>query len=263
MMVTIFWNVFDILFLAYVFYRILLLFQGTHATQVLLGLGVLFLTTLAARDILQLRATGWMFDQFWSVAIVMLAVVFQPELRSALSHLGRHPMGGVLIAREMHFVDEILEAVDEASRRQIGVLLVLEQETGLRTFIETGTMVNGDVSKELLMSIFHYRSPLHDGAAVVQNGKLTAAGCLLPLSNEPNLAKVLGTRHRAAVGLSEISDALVVVVSEETGTISLAKGGQLIRDLDLDGLREQITSAYREQARKTVRLFRPLKGDHA
>jgi len=136
-------------------------------------------------------------------------------------------------------------------QRQMGLLLVLEQDVGLRNYAETGTMINGEISKELLMAIFHYRSPLHDGAAMIQNDRLVAAGCLLPLSNDPSLAKILGTRHRAAVGLSEFTDAWVIVVSEETGVLSLARGGRLERELTIEDLRRQLRELFESRAEKT------------
>jgi diadenylate cyclase len=128
---------------------------------------------------------------------------------------------------------------------------VIEQDVGLRNYAETGTLINGEISKELLMAIFHYRSPLHDGAAIIQNDRLIAAGCLLPLSNDPNLAKILGTRHRAAVGLSEFTDAWVIVVSEETGVLSLARGGRLERELAAENLRKLLRELYESRAERT------------
>ena len=240
----------DILLIAFVFYRLLILIKGTHAVQVIMGLAVLMVTTLIARDFLHLQATSWLLENFWSGAVVILAVVFQPELRSALAHLGSHPLGRILVSDQLAFLDELMGAVQEASQRQMGLLVVLEQDVGLRNYAETGTIINGDISKELLLSIFHYRSPLHDGAAILRNGRLEAAGCLLPLSNDPNMAKILGTRHRAAVGLSEFTDAWVIVVSEETGVISLARGGQLERELQMDDLRRRLLELYRARARK-------------
>lgn len=249
----------DILLIAFVFYRLLLLIKGTHAVQVVMGLFILMLTTLLTRDFLHLRATTWLLENFWAGAVVILAVVFQPELRAALAQLGSHPWGRILTANRQAFIDEIIGAVREAAQRQMGMLLVLEQDMGLRNYAETGTLVNGEVSKELLMSIFHYRSPLHDGAAILQNERLLAAGCLLPLSNDPGLAKILGTRHRAAVGLSEFTDAWVIVVSEETGTVSLARGGRLERDVDLEGLQRQLVALYQTRSQKTFAMASSVK----
>lgn len=247
----------DILLIALVLYRVLLLVRGTHSVQVLMGLAMLMGTTLVVRHLVHLPATSWLLDKFWSWSIVLLAVIFQPEIRTALADLGSHPMGRLIMPRRLGFIDEIMDAVREAMQRQMGLLIVLEQDVGLRNYCETGTYINGDISKELLLSIFHYRSPLHDGAAIVQNDRLTAVGCLLPLSNDPNLAKILGTRHRAAVGLSEFTDAWVIVVSEETGTLSLARGGRLERELDPEALRKRLLEHYQTRGQ------RPFGSAHA
>ncbi len=256
MMVQALWTTYflpaiDILLIAFVFYQVLLLIKGTHSVQVVMGLAVLMGMTLVIRHFLKLPAATWLLENFWSGAVVLLAVVFQPELRAALAHLGSRPLGRIIGPTQLSFIDEILGAVEEAMQRQMGLLLVLEQDVGLRNYAETGTMVNGEISKELLMAIFHYRSPLHDGAVLIQSDRLVAAGCLLPLSNDPNLAKILGTRHRAAVGLSEFTDAWVIVVSEETGVLSLARGGQLERSLTVDELRRQLIDLYQNRAQQT------------
>lgn len=241
----------DILLIAFVFYRLLVLIKGTHATQVVMGLAVLMVATLVVRNVLQLQASSWLLDNFWYGAVVILAVVFQPELRSALAQLGSHPLGRLLMPTQLSFIGEITAFIRDAMQRQMGLLIVLEQDVGLRNYAETGTILNADVSNELLTSIFHYRSPLHDGAAIIHNGRLLAAGCLLPLSNDPSLAKILGTRHRAAVGLSEFTDAWVIVVSEETGTLSMAQGGQLERELSVEDLERRLIDWYQRRSHKT------------
>jgi len=239
----------DILLMAFVFYRLLLLVRGTYTVQVLVGLLILMGLTLGVR-FLHLPACTWILETFWGGAVVILAVVFQPELRTALARLGSHPMGKILLPNPLGFIDEIIGAVREAMQRQMGMLLVLEQDVGLRNYTETGTMINGELSKELLLAIFHYRSPLHDGAALIQGDRLMAVGCLLPLSNDPGLAKILGTRHRAAVGLSEFTDAWVIVVSEETGTLSLARGGRLERELTPEDLQARLIELYQKRITK-------------
>jgi diadenylate cyclase len=249
------WSVFlvpaiDILLIAFVFYRLLLMIKGTHAMQVVIGLAVLMLVTLIMRDWMRLPTTRWLLDNFWGSAVVILAVVFQPELRGAIAQLGTRPLGRIFMPNPATVANEIIEAVREAAERQMGMLIVLEQDVGLRNYADTGTSINGEVSKELLLAIFHYRSPLHDGAVIIQHGRLVAAGCLLPLSNDPSLAKILGTRHRAAVGLSEFTDAWIIVVSEETGAISLARNGQLERDLKLIDLQQMLTSLFQIRTQK-------------
>src|SRR5882724_3895235 len=254
-MIQILWTAYllpaiDILLIAFVFYQVLLLIKGTHSVQVVMGLAVLMGMTLVIRHFLKLPAATWLLENFWSGAVVLLAVVFQPELRTALAHLGSRPLGRLILPTRLSFVDEIMGSVQEAMQRQMGMLLVLEQDVGLRNYAETGTLINGEISKELLMSIFHYRSPLHDGAALIQNDRLVAVGCLLPLSNDPTLAKILGTRHRAAVGISEFTDAWVIVVSEETGALSLARGGQLEREIAIENLRTQLQDLFENRMDK-------------
>jgi diadenylate cyclase len=246
---------FDILLISFVFYRLLLLIKGTHSVQVVMGLAVLMGTTLVVNHILRFPASSWLLENFWSGAVVLLAVVFQPELRSALAHLGSHPLGRVFLPPRTNVTEEICGAVQEAMQRQMGMLIVLEQEVGLRNYAETGTLINGELSKELLLAIFHYRSPLHDGAAIIRHDRLLAVGCLLPLSNDPGLAKILGTRHRAAVGLSEFTDAWIIVVSEETGGLSLARNGRLERELTIDQLRQQLSELYEARAQKHVKFL--------
>jgi diadenylate cyclase len=241
----------DILIIAFVIYRMLLLIRGTHSVQVIMGLAVLMGMTLVVRYLLHLPACSWLLDNFWSWAVVLLVVVFQPEIRTALADLGSRPMGRILLPSRMAFIDELIGAVKEAMQRQMGMLLVLEQDVGLRNYSDTGTYINGELSKELLLSLFHYRSPLHDGAAIIQSDRLVSVGCLLPLSNDPSLAKILGTRHRAAVGLSEFTDAWVIVVSEETGTLSLALGGRLERELNPDELRSRLVDLYQKRGKKS------------
>ncbi len=237
----------DVFLVAYIFYRVMLLIKGTRAVQIILGILILVIATFVAREVLHLNTLSWLFEKFWLAAMVVLAVVFQPEIRSALAQLGSHRWGKILLPAEMNFVNDIIEAAKDLSEKHMGALIVLEQDTGLKNYIETGTVINGHVSQELILSIFNTRSPLHDGAAILQNGRLIAAGCVLPLSHEPGIAKVLGTRHRAALGLSEISDAIIIVVSEETGNISLAREGRLETGIDPEGLRKQLVELYREQ----------------
>jgi diadenylate cyclase len=238
-------HVVDILLVAYIFYRILLLIRGTRSVQVLLGLLVLAVATFMVQSVLALPVLSWILRTFWLAWAVVLAVVFQPELRSMLAQLGSHRTGRILLPDELNFVNEIMGAVREASQNRIGMLVVLEQETGLRNFIETGTVINGEVSRDLLLTLFHPRTLLHDGAVIIREDRLVAAGCVLPLSNDPGVSRILGTRHRAAMGITEISDAVVVVVSEETGAVSVARDGKLDRGVNVDDLKERLTDFYR------------------
>lgn len=235
----------DIALVAVILYRLLLLIQGTRAVQVVRGLVILALATLLVDHFLPLPTVGWILKTFWLGWAVILAVIFQPELRSFLAQLGSQRLGRVLIPQELRFIDEIVAALKDASANRVGMLVVLEQETGLRNYIATGTPVNGEVTSDLLLTIFYPHTLLHDGAAILREDRLVAAGCVLPLSNAPDIARVMGTRHRAALGLTEVSDAIVLVVSEETGTVSLARNGRLERDKNIEDLREQLRDLYR------------------
>ena len=253
-------HVVDIGLVALIIYRVLLLIQGTRAVQVLRGLVVLALATLIVENFLHLPTLGWILKTFWLGWAVILAVVFQPELRSFLAQLGSQRLGRVLIPQELRFIDEIIAGLREAAANRVGALIVLEQETGLRNFIATGTPINGEVTSDLLLTIFHPHTPLHDGAAILREDRLVAAGCVLPLSNAPDIARVLGTRHRAALGLTEISDAIVLVVSEETGTVSLAREGRLERELNVEDLRERLRDLYRSLGERGLLRRRGARG---
>lgn len=243
-------HVVDILLVSYIFYRMLLLIRGTRAVQVLRGVVILAVATFLVQNVFRLPTLSWILRTFWLAWAVVLVVVFQPELRSVLAQLGSRRLGRILFPEQLNFINEIIGALREASQNRVGMLIVMEQETGLRNFIETGTIINGEVSRDLLLTIFQPRTMLHDGAAVIREDRLVAAGCVLPLSNDPGISRVLGTRHRAAIGLTEISDAVVLVVSEETGVVSVARNGRLDRDVDLEDLRERLKDFYKSMQEK-------------
>jgi diadenylate cyclase len=245
-------NIFDIAITAYIFYRLMLLFKGTRSVQIILGILTLVIMTFVSRDFLHLRTLSWLLDKFWVATVIILAVIFQSEIRSALAQLGSAPWNRILMPLEVEFVNQIIDALTYFSNNRIGALIVLEQDTGLRNYIETGTVINGQVSSELIKSIFNPKSPLHDGAVIIQNARLTAAGCILPLSHEPNISKILGTRHRAAIGLSEVTDAIVIVASEETSGISVARSGKLETGVDLDDLKRRLIDLYRQRGENAL-----------
>jgi len=235
-------DVLDILIVAYVFYRIVLLIRGTRAEQLVKGLAVLLLVTVLS-DSLGLRTLHEMLRGLMTVGIIAIPIVFQPELRRALEHLGR----GKLFQRSywepqdfQHFLNETTKAISVLVKKRIGALIVIERETGLNDLVETGIRMDAQVSAELMINIFFPRSPLHDGAVIMRGDQVIAAGCYLPLTENPNLSTELGTRHRAAIGVTEQTDALAVVVSEETGIISLAYEGRLIRYLEEKNLRNML-----------------------
>ncbi|OIO72349.1 MAG: TIGR00159 family protein [Elusimicrobia bacterium CG1_02_37_114] len=243
-------HIVDILIVTYIFYSIMLLIKGTRAVHALFGIIILVILTIFIRQVVRLKTLGWLLESFWPVAVVIIAVVFQPELRAALAQLGAHPLGRIFITVELSFINDIIPALRELSEKRIGALIVLEQEVGLRNFVQTGTVINGETSKELLLNIFHPRTVLHDGAVIIQGSRLVAAGCILPLSNNPGISKVLGMRHRASIGITEISDAIAIIVSEETGEISIAREGRLEQNIGLEDLKKRLVELYRSKAEK-------------
>ncbi|HEV2282684.1 MAG TPA: diadenylate cyclase CdaA [bacterium] len=240
------WDLLDILVVAFVVYQILMLIRGTRAVQLVTGLGLLFLAYIVSRW-LGLYTLQWLLSYVGLVVPIALLVLFQPELRRMLEQLGR---GSVLLVgytphgldREaaIRLVNDVARAARILGSRKIGALIVLERRVGLEDFIETGIRVDAIVTVQLLISVFFPNTPLHDGAVIIRGNRLVAAGCLLPLSERPGLIRPLGTRHRAAIGLTEVTDALAVVVSEETGTISLAVEGRLDRGLTEEELKARL-----------------------
>jgi len=228
-------DVLDIFVVAFIIYHFILMLKGTRAFRMLVGLVVIILVTILSQW-LKLQTLNWLFSNFWQMGIIILVIIFQPELRKALAQVGTTPFYLGAVLREEIVLKEIVDAADYLAKRKIGALIVLEREMGLKNYIDSGIRINGEVTKELLVSIFLPYSPLHDGAVIVRYDKVVAAGCLLPLSTDPRISKVLGTRHRAALGLTEETDAIVVVVSGERGSISVAIGGKLTRELDRDSL---------------------------
>ena len=235
-------DVLDILLVAALIYRVLALFKGTRAVQITVGLAVVALGTVAARS-LGLTTLGWLLDHFWSFWVVVLIVVFQPELRRALAWIGQGPVLQRLFgdnAQSAQVVDEVVRAAEALAARRIGALIVLERSTGLRQYAELGVPLDALVSADLLTSVFLPYSPLHDGAVFIQGGRVVAAGCFLPLSRNTQLGRTLGTRHRAALGIAEETDAIGVVASEETGRLSLTVAGRIETVPHPDALRGRL-----------------------
>ncbi|HZW83149.1 MAG TPA: diadenylate cyclase CdaA [Candidatus Deferrimicrobium sp.] len=229
-------SVVDIAVVAFVLYKLLMLIKGTRAVQLLKGLAVLLIVSNVAQ-FFDLYTVNWVLEQVWKMLIVALPVVFQPELRRALEQIGRgkfftnsHRLATKQIRTQI--IQEVVRCSQVMAKNRIGALIVFERDTGIQEWIETGIKVDGVVSSEFLINIFVPKAPLHDGAVIITADRVAAAGCFLPLSENPSLAKELGTRHRAAIGISEQSDALALVVSEETGAVSAAKDGLLTRNLD-------------------------------
>ena len=237
-------DVLDILMVGFLLYRLLLFIRGTRAIQMFVGLALLLLLSLLA-NALGMIVLKRIINTLQTVWVVAFIIIFQPELRSALTYLGRRR--GLMVFRtpdEIPEEEEILEAVKQLSRRGIGALIVVEREVGLRRWMKTGTPLNADIAATTLETIFTPPGPLHDGAVIISQGKLAAAACILPITDRAELGYVLGTRHRAAIGLSEVSDAVVIVVSEETRAISLAYRGEIRRGLTIDDLTAELNRIY-------------------
>ncbi len=232
----------DIIIVAFLFYRLFLLVKGTRATQMFIGLFLLIILSVVVQW-LNLNALNWILSSLKTVWVVAFVILFQPELRRALTQLGQNRLLGFIIkVEESGTVSEIVKACHQLVQKGLGAIIVIEQDVGLRNYIETGTPLDAKVTSELIVTVFTPPSPLHDGAVIIEKSRVVAAGCILPLSQNPRLAKSLGTRHRAGLGLSEESDAIVIIVSEETAAISLAIGGKLKRKLDINTLRNDLIS---------------------
>lgn len=242
-----FWvlDLLDILLVALLFYRLLVLVKGTRSAQMLVGLLVTVVIGLVAREF-NLIAIRWIVDSLKTVWLIAFVILFQPELRHALAQLGRtRYFRGFLRGDSYGVLGEVVRAVETLAQRRHGALLALERNVGLRNFVETGTRVDAKVSAELLVTLFSPGSPLHDGAVILREDTVVAASCILPLSTNPRTAVSLGTRHRAALGLSEESDAAVIVVSEQSGAISVAYRGALKQRLDEGELRSELSRIFR------------------
>jgi len=232
-------DIIDILIVSYVIYKMIVLVRGTRAVQLLKGIFVVLLAW-GLSTLFNLYTLQWLMNQMFTFGVLAVIIIFQPELRRALEQLGR----GKLFMRSSaeddgdfsHRISEVIKAVNYLSRRKIGALIVFERETGLNDYVESGIQIGSQISSEILTNIFIPNTPLHDGAVMIRKNTLLAAGCYLPLSENPFISKELGTRHRAAIGMSEVSDAVCVAVSEETGQVSLALHGQIVRDIKEESL---------------------------
>lgn len=247
-------DIIDILIVAIAFYKLFMLIRETRAEQLSKGIIALFVFTKISEWI-ELYTVYWILEKAMTVGVLAILIVFQPELRRALEYIGRSSFftkSFIEIKDESlsQVVDEIVEAVASLSRQKIGALIVMERTTGLSEVVETGTKIDGKVSSDLLINIFIPNTPLHDGAVIIKEDMVKAAGCFLPLTDNTSLSKDLGTRHRAALGISEKSDSLSIVVSEETGAISIAESGSLARYLDTKTLTQILMDMYKPKDQK-------------
>jgi diadenylate cyclase len=238
-------EIIDVLAVAFILYQLLRLVKGTQATQLIVGLVMLGIIGLAATQ-LHLILLGWLFQNAAPIAVLAIVVLFQPELRRILDQVGRlghigRPLSAFNQQVFNRSIGEAIRATERLAQRRVGALVAFEREVGLEDYAATGVRINGELSAEFLQSIFFPNSPLHDGAVIVRGSTILAAGCLLPLADEAQVRERLGTRHRAAIGLSLASDALILVVSEETGGIAVVENGRIERNLDGERLRQRLT----------------------
>ena len=237
---------FDILIVSVLLYYVYKFIRDRRAGKLAIGLGVILLVNVIS-DIFSLSALGFIISNFFQIGLLAIVIIFQPELRSALEQAGGTSLKGLKNLGEKHIenteqmINEVCDAVCVMAKDKTGALIVFENQTGLNDIVSSGTVINADVSSFLIRNIFFENTPLHDGAVVIRDGRVCAAGCYLPLSDNMSIAKELGTRHRAAIGMSEISDALVLVVSEETGIISVVTNGNIKRNFDYVGLKKELS----------------------
>lgn len=260
-------DIIEIIIIAFVLYNILVWIKNTKAWALLKGIIVVVLFAIVAY-ILNLKTILWIAGKTISVGIIALVIIFQPELRRALEQLGRKRIVSGLFSfgdgkdKGERFssktADELVRAAYEMGAVRTGALIVIEQDMMLEEYLRTGIQVDAIVSSQLLINIFEHNTPLHDGAVIVRNNRVVAATCYLPLSDNVNLSKALGTRHRAGVGISEVTDSFTIIVSEETGAVSVAVGGELIRDIDRESLRNKLE--YLRKKTIDVKSFRIWRG---
>ena len=252
-------DIIDILIVAYIFYKIFMFIKDTRAEQVLKGIVLLFVATQIS-EILKLHTLYWLLIKALDLGFIAALVIFQPELRAGLEHIGRTKFNffsknSISVSEEIFnkTIEEIVEALYSLSRQKIGALIILERQTKIGDIINTGTSIDGAISRQLLINIFIPNTPLHDGAVVIRDAQIKAAACFLPLTQSKDLSKDLGTRHRAAVGVSEVSDCISLIVSEETGDVSIAKSGKLYRNISKERMLSLIhTPSPRDRTRSRM-----------
>ncbi len=254
----------EIFVLTAVFYSIFRLFKGTRGAAIFSGLIILYGILYAITSLVHLSILNWLLSRLMLYLSLAVIVIFQPEIRRILAQLGRQPVWRSNGTKsQLDLVDPITQAVQVLSKRKIGALIAIERDIGTRTLQDTGTRINGAMSAELLSTLFFPHTPLHDGGVIISGERISAAGCLFPLSQKEELSKMLGTRHRAAIGITEETDAIVVVVSEETGSVSIAYNGRLRRGLEEERLRRVLSSMLRREHTGLARFREKLKTGEA
>lgn len=259
----------DILIVAVIIYELIVLTRQTRGSAVMKGLLVLLVAT-GVSMVLGFNALRWLLRQVLTYGTVVLVVLFQPELRKALEQMGRgkllhHENGGKDADERERVISEIIQCLTNLSRRRVGALIVFERQTGLKDIIETGTEIDARISAPLLENIFEPNTPLHDGAVIIRGTRVVAGACILTLTESLSVSRELGTRHRAAIGVSETTDSVVLIVSEETGIISMAKEGRITRHLDAKALRDILSGLYEETPSQLSQLLQRVtrKGKEA
>lgn len=259
-------NLVEIIIITIVIYEVLLWIMNTRAWTLLKGLAVILAFTLFAA-VFQLRTILWILERTATIAATALLVIFQPELRKALEQLGSQKIITNILSFDdgkennefsERTVNEIVRATFEMAKVKTGALMVIEQNDSLKEIERTGIQINGLISSQLLINIFEHNTPLHDGAVIIRGNRIVAATCYLPLSDNVNVSKELGTRHRAGIGISEVTDSMTIIVSEETGAVSVAVGGELIRDIDEHSLRNKLE--YLRKRTIDVKSFKIWRG---
>lgn len=251
------WSILDILVVSYIFYKGYMLIRDTRAEQLLKGI-LLIGVLIPISYLLKLDMLYFILNKTLTIGVLSVVIIFQPEIRRALEHLGRSAfddMHGIQNEEVLEkIMSEITYAVDNLSKSKTGALIVIEQSTGLNEIISTGTLLDANITSNLLENIFVVNTPLHDGATIIRNDRIAASGCFLPLTTNNTINKKLGTRHRAGIGLSEVSDALIIIVSEETGTISLAMNGKITRDYERDRLKTVLIKIIENRSKSKKRV---------
>ena len=248
---TTFWRpTLEILIIWAVVYSMLRLLQGTRAVQLLAGL-LLFALVFQLAKALELNTINWVFTKLFAFGMFAILILFQPELRRALARIGQTTIWRGFLQRGGLY-DEVINACEALSRSKIGALIAIERDVGLKNYIETGVIIDAHISEELIRTIFTKTTPLHDGAMIIQGGRVASSGSLLPLTQNPQVVKTMGSRHRAAIGLTDETDSVVIVVSEETGNISVSVFGKLTQNLDGESLRRVLRSLFVPEEPKGV-----------
>ncbi len=253
--VAAFINIMDVLLVWFVFYQLIKIIKGTKAVQLLKGIFVIIIVRVLT-DIFGLDTLRFLLDQVLPFGVLVIVIIFQPELRRALEQLGRGRLFARTNIQEEEERNRLMEAITKSvsymAKRRIGALISIERETGLSEYIETGIPLNSDMTPELLINIFIPNTPLHDGAVIIQKNRIAAAACYLPLSESSFISKELGTRHRAAIGLSEVTDAITVIVSEETGAVSITAAGDLDRNMSMEEFEARLRRVWFGSATEQV-----------